>query len=175
MRPWLLFLLILVFFSFYANHTTIAKENNLKFFKKPTKIKGKISLPLNTRKKAQMFSDSVCLSIGVPPKLIREIGENESGWRCIQSLSGGSDYGDLQIIKSTFDHWYQKLGLEGGPSRANYLIVGIHYLKDRHNKYGSWEKARFAYARGEWLSNRNKWTALEKKFMNKINWQQYDQ
>ena len=119
------------------------------------------------------ISDSICLSIGVPPKLVREIGNNESGWRCIKSLSGGTDYGDLQVIEKTFQYWYDRLGLEGGKTRKNYLIVGIHYLKYNHDRYKSWEKARYAYARGSW-KNPDSWTALEKKFMGKIDFTQYD-
>lgn len=121
-----------------------------------------------------LTSDSICKSIGVPPQLVREIGENESGWRCIKSLSGGTDYGDLQVVERTFQHWYERLGLDGGKTRENYLVVGIHYLKYQYDRYGSWEKARFAYGRGHWRDS-SSWTALERKFMKKINWKKYDQ
>ncbi len=121
----------------------------------------------------KFMSDSICRSLGIPSQLVREIGQNESGWQCIRSLSGGTDYGDLQVVESTFNFWYDRLDLEGGKTRENYLIVGIHYLKYLHTRYGSWEKARFAYARGHWR-NKTTWTCLEEKFMNKINWRKYD-
>lgn len=182
MRKWLSFFGIVGFLSISARYSIQNVEKKVDALpekgKTTAKIipreKVKISFPLLSRQDAQLFSDSVCRSIGVPPNLVREIGENESGWRCIKSLSGGSDYGDLQIIQPTFNYWYSKLGLKGGSTRANYLIVGIHYLKERHNKYKSWEKARYAYARGEWIANQTKWTSLETKFMNKIDWSQYD-
>lgn len=127
-----------------------------------------------TRKKTiQEVSDSICLTIGVPPQLIREVGNNESGWRCIKNINGGSDYGDLQVIEPTFNYWYKELGLEGGKTRKNYLIVGIHYFKTQYDRYGSWEKARFSYARGSWRPEHT-WTCLEEKFMGKIDWRQYD-
>ena len=119
------------------------------------------------------LSDSICNAIGVPPELIREIGDNESGWQCIQSLSGGTDFGDLQVIDETFDYWYNRLKLEGGKTRYNYLVVGIHYLKYNYDRYHSWEKARFAYARGSWRPV-STWTCLEQKFMRKIDWDKYD-
>lgn len=118
-------------------------------------------------------SDSICAELGVPAELVREIGKNESGWRCIRNQTGGTDYGDLQVVQETFDYWYKELGLTGGKTRKNYLIVGITYLKSQHDRYGSWRKARFSYARGHWRDETT-WTCLEEKFMNKINWSKYD-
>ncbi len=126
-----------------------------------------------TKSQIQAFSDSVCLSAGVPPGLIRDIGNNETGWRYIRDFSGGTAHGDLQIVDNTFWHWYKRLGLKGGKTRENYLIVGIYYIKFLYKTYGSWEKARYAYARGHW-KDPSKWTALEKKFMGKIDWEKYD-
>lgn len=119
------------------------------------------------------LADSICMSIGVPFELVVEIGNNESGWRYIQNTAGGTDMGDLQVIDETFDYWYEKLALTGGKTRLNYLIIGIHYLKYQHERYGSWEKARFAYGRGNWRP-RETWTCLEEKFMAKIDWTKYD-
>jgi hypothetical protein len=119
------------------------------------------------------FSDSVCLVAGVPPGLIRDIGNNETGWRFIRDFSGGTAHGDLQIVDNTFYHWYKKLKLTGGKTRENYLIVGIYYIKFLHKTFGSWQKARYAYARGHWKEP-SKWSPLEKKFMGKIDWTKYD-
>jgi len=126
-----------------------------------------------TKKEIQAFSDSVCIAAGVPPGLIRDIGNNETGWRFIHDFSGGTAHGDLQIVDNTFNHWYKKLKLKGGKTRENYLIVGIYYIKALYKTYGSWQKSRYAYARGHW-KDPSKWTALEKKFMNKIDWTKYD-
>ena len=118
-------------------------------------------------------ADSMCQEAGVPFELVKEIGNNESGWRYITNTNGGSDHGDLQVIDATFWYWYKKLDLEGGKTRRNYLKVGIYYLKSLHKKYGSWRKTRFAYGRGHWRGPET-WTALEKKFMGKINYTKYD-
>jgi hypothetical protein len=118
-------------------------------------------------------ADSICQEAGVPFELVKEIGENESGWRYVSNTNGGTDHGDLQVIDATYWHWYKKLGLTGGKTRRNYLKVGIYYLKSIHNKYGSWEKTRFAYGRGRWRGPET-WTALEKKFMGKIDFTKYD-
>lgn len=118
-------------------------------------------------------ADSICQAAGVPFELVKEIGQNESGWRYIQNTNGGSDHGDLQVIDQTYWYWYDKLDLEGGKTRRNYLKVAIYYLKDLHNKYDSWEKTRFAYGRGHWRGPET-WTALEKKFMGKIDFTKYD-
>jgi len=126
-----------------------------------------------TKKEIQAFSDSVCLAAGVPPGLVREIGNNETGWRFIKDFSGGTANGDLQIIDKTFFYWYKRLKLSGGKTRENYLIVGIYYLKSLYKIHGSWQKSRYAYARGHWKEP-SKWTALERKFMNKIDWTKYD-
>jgi len=119
------------------------------------------------------LADSICQSVDVPYPLIYEIGQNESNWSYIQNKSGGTDFGDLQVIDKTFWYWYEKLNLTDGKTRKNYLVVGIHYLKYLHVKYGSWEKARFAYGRGHWRSP-DTWTSLEKKFMSKIDFSKYD-
>ncbi|MCC6721798.1 MAG: transglycosylase SLT domain-containing protein [Bacteroidia bacterium] len=126
-----------------------------------------------TREQILSFSDSVCRAAGVPEGLIRDIGNNETGWRFIRDFSGGTAHGDLQIVNNTFNHWYKKLNLKGGKTRENYLIVGIYYLKFLHKQFGSWQKARYAYARGHWKEP-TKWSQLEKKFMGKIDWAKYD-
>jgi hypothetical protein len=118
-------------------------------------------------------ADSICTAVGVPFELVLEIGNNESGWRYIQNTNGGTDMGDLQVIDETFDYWYERLGLIGGKTRRNYLIIGINYLKYNYDRYGSWKKARFAYGRGSWRDETT-WTCLEEKFMGKIDWNKYD-
>ncbi len=118
-------------------------------------------------------ADSICQAADVPFELVKEIGNNESGWRYITNTNGGTDHGDLQVIDETYWYWYDKLDLEGGKTRRNYLKVGIYYLKSLHNKYGSWKKARFAYGRGHWRTP-DTWTCLEEKFMGKIDWTKYD-
>lgn len=136
--------------------------NELKLKSKPSKSKSVFEV-----------ADSICKEAGVPFELVKEIGNNESGWRYIQNTNGGSDNGDLQVIDPTYWYWYDKLELTGGKTRRNYLKVGIYYLKSLHNKYGSWEKTRFAYGRGSWR-DKSTWTNLEKKFMGKIDWTKYD-
>ncbi|MBR9859523.1 lytic transglycosylase domain-containing protein [bacterium] len=129
---------------------------------------------LNTEVKSVFeIADSICQEVGVPFELVKEIGNNESGWRCIQNTNGGTDFGDLQVIDVTYDYWYKRLKLKGGKTRKNYLAIGIHYLKYNYDRYGSWKKARFAYGRGNWRPE-STWTALERKFMSKIDWSKYD-
>jgi hypothetical protein len=118
-------------------------------------------------------ADSICKEAGVPFELIKEIGDNESNWRYVGNSTGGTDFGDLQVIEPTFWHMHDKLNLEGGKTRINYLAAGIYYLKDQYDRYGSWRKARFAYGRGHWRGPET-WTALEQKFMGKIDWTKYD-
>ena len=119
------------------------------------------------------IADSICTAFNVPPKLIYEIGMNESRWQNIYDLNYLIKDGDLQVIDRTFNHFYKELHLEGGKTRRNYLIVGIYYLRQNYNTYESWEKARYAYGRGRWKPQ-SEWTALERKFMTKIDWTQYD-
>lgn len=157
---------LLAFSPSGGKNNTTEKKNKLISEKKSEKVDSK-------EKGILAISDSICNSIGVPAELVREIGQNESGWRCIKSLSGGTDFGDLQVIDETFNYWYDRLELTGGKTRYNYLVVGIHYLKYNHSRYKSWEKARFAYARGSWRG-KSTWTCLEEKFMGKINWRKYD-
>jgi len=126
-----------------------------------------------TPKTIQWQADSICRSINVPFGLVNDIALNESGWRCIRNLAGGSDYGDLQVLESTFRYWESKLKLEGGKTRLNCLIVGIHYLRWQYDRYGNWEKARYAYGRGRWKEP-DKWTKLETRFMQKIDFSKYD-
>jgi hypothetical protein len=120
------------------------------------------------------WADSIALSIGVPPNFVKEVGRNESGWRNPTDLDYLIRNGDLQIIPATYNHWYKKLGLSGGKTRYNYLIIGIHYLKYCHDVGdGTWRQARYIYARGAW-KHPSKWTKLEWHFMGDIDWTQYD-
>lgn len=119
------------------------------------------------------IADSIALANGVPPKLVYEIGLNESRWPKIYDTSYLIRNGDLQVMEATFNIMYKRLGLTGGKTRYNYLVIGIVYLKNNYNTYGSWKKARYAYGRGSWKAP-NQWTSLEKKFMNKIDWNQYE-
>ena len=82
--------------------------------------------------------------------------------------------GDLQIMPATYKIWYKKLGLTGGKTRYNYLIVGIAYLKYcKDQGDGTWRQARYIYARGRW-KNPSQWTKLEHRFMSDIDWKLYD-
>jgi hypothetical protein len=146
------------------------KKAKKKSNKKPETI---IMVNNVSNKKIKLLSDSISRSIGVPPELIREIGDNESKWTFIRSKSGGPGKGDLQVIDNTFKHWYNKLHLKGGYTRSNYLIVSIHYFKYCYDLEKSWRKARFIYARGRWRDE-STWTAMERAFMHKINWEKYD-
>lgn len=109
MRKWLSFFGIVGFLSISARYSIQNVEKKVDALpekgKTTAKIipreKVKISFPLLSRQDAQLFSDSVCRSIGVPPNLVREIGENESGWRCIKSLSGA---GQAVVFPSGFWH-----------------------------------------------------------------------
>ncbi len=149
------------------------KKNELARIEAAAKAAKKARIKKIKSKTVFEVADSICQEAGVPFELIKEIGNNESGWRYITNTNGGSDHGDLQVIDQTYWYWYDKLDLKGGKTRRNYLKVGIYYLKSLHNKYGSWEKARFAYGRGHWRTA-DTWTCLEEKFMGKIDWNKYD-
>lgn len=114
--------------------------------------------------------DSICRVLDVPYELVWQIGQNESGWRWLTGQDG--DIGYLQVMPQTFEFWEKKLKLEGGHTELNNLIVGITYLRHQYDRYGSWRKARFSYARGSW---REEWTwrPIERRFMGKIDWSKY--
>lgn len=169
MKKYMIFLGVIGLFAFAPS----GGKNNTAETKNKLELKKNLEKVSPEEKSILEISDSICNAIGVPAELVREIGQNESGWRCIKSLSGGTDFGDLQVIDETFDYWYNELNLKGGKNRYNYLVVGIHYLKYNHKRYHSWKKARFAYARGYWR-NPSTWTCLEEKFMQKIDWKKYD-
>lgn len=162
----LLFMIALIAMSFSAYQNPIAPKEA---------VIRKVAEPTTTVRSKSVFevADSICQEAGVPFELIKEIGENESGWRYISNTAGGTDHGDLQVIDRTYWYWYDRLELTGGKTRRNYLKVGIYYLKYQYDRYGSWEKARFAYGRGNWR-DKSTWTDLEKKFMGKIDWSKYD-
>lgn len=119
------------------------------------------------------FVDSISEVYRIPAGLIYEIGMNESRWPKPEDINHLIKDGDLQVVDRTFKYWYNQIGLTGGKNRVNYLIVGCHYLKYCYDRTGSWEKARFMYGRGHWREPHT-WTALEKKFMSKIDWSKYD-
>lgn len=120
-----------------------------------------------------VWADSIARSKGVPPELVREIGMNESRWPHPTDSFYLIRDGDLQVIPRSYNILYKKLGLTGGKTRYNYLVTGIHYLSELHEKYQSWEKTRYAYGRGIW-KHPSKWTRMERAFMRKIDWTKYD-
>jgi hypothetical protein len=120
-----------------------------------------------------VWADSIALSLDIPPKLVFEIGMNESRWPNPEDLDYLIRQGDLQVIDASFNKMYRKLKLTGGRTRYNYLVVGVHYLKDCYIDGGTWQRARYIYGRGRWKDS-SEWTNLEKHFMNKIDWSQYD-
>lgn len=119
------------------------------------------------------IADSIAMAMGVPPGLVYDIGKNESGWPKPYDVNYLIRNGDLQVMEPTFNIMYKRLGLSGGKTRYNYLVIGIAYLKYNYDLLGSWKKARYAYGRGYWKPP-SQWTALEKKFMGKIDWSKYD-
>lgn len=151
----------------------VTRQNEMKNEVTSNDVIAEVETTVTKSKSVFEVADSICQEAGVPFELVKEIGQNESGWRYISNTNGGTDHGDLQVIDETFWYWYGELELTGGKTRRNYLKVGIYYLKSLHNKYGSWKKTRFAYGRGHWR-NESTWTCLEEKFMNKIDWTKYD-
>jgi hypothetical protein len=119
------------------------------------------------------WADSIANSLGVPPQLVYEIGMNESRWPHPENADYLIKDGDLQVIGATFSYWYKRLELSGGKTRYNYLVIGINYLNECYRIGGSWRKARYIYGRGRWKEP-SQWTKLERHFMNKIDWTQYD-
>lgn len=126
------------------------------------------------------YAETFCRVYEVPYDLVYEIGKNESRWPCPENLlfiqecldvEEDSD-GDLQIWPTTWDYLKDQLHLQE-KTRITLLHAGIYYLRQQYDRYGSWEMARYAYARGSWKPP-TEWTKLEKKFMNKINWSNYD-
>jgi len=124
------------------------------------------------------YKDSLCAVYGVPKDLVTEIGRNESRWRCSDDLShvvmcgidGEDSRGDLQVNMKYIDY-HNPNGLP--LTRLGLLEVAIMCLKRNYQRYGSWRKARFVYARGHWRSD-STWTALEQRFMADIEWNKYD-
>ena len=165
-----LLLLIAIIAASFVNRQSITKNESLATAAEET---NNTAPSVKISKSVLDVADSICQEAGVPFALVKEIGQNESGWRYIQNTNGGTDNGDLQVIDQTYWYWYGKLELKGGKTRRNYLKVAIYYLKSLHNKYGSWEKTRFAYGRGHWRTP-DTWTCLEEKFMGKIDFTQYD-
>ena len=118
--------------------------------------------------------DSIATAMGVPPGFVKDVGRNESKWPKPNNLNYLIPNGYLQIMPATYKIWYKKLGLTGGNTRYNYLIVGIAYLKYcKDQGDGTWRQARYIYARGRW-KNPSQWTKLEHRFMSDIDWKLYD-
>ena len=169
-------------FDTVINHTDQGVQYKLKINKFPCDYDtSKTCLSFDTISKVVIkpktvfqWADSIAASIGVPPKLVYEVGMNESHWPNPKNLDYLIKDGDLQIIDRTFDIMYKRLGLTSGRTRYNYLVVGIHYLKDCYNRgNGTWRQARYIYGRGRW-KDPSQWTKLERHFMTKIDWKQYD-
>ena len=123
-----------------------------------------------------------CNKYGVPKEYMYEVGQNESGWRNPNDstfimpplyVKNERSFGDCQMLNSTYRIWAKQLGLKE-KTRENLLIACIAMSKECYIiGDSSWEKARYIYARGKWKP-KYKWTKLENRFMNKIDFKKYD-
>ena len=118
-------------FDTVINHTDQGVQYKLKINKFPCDYDtSKTCLSFDTISKVVIkpktvfqWADSIAASIGVPPKLVYEVGMNESHWPNPKNLDYLIKDGDLQIIDRTFDIMYKRLGLTSGRTRYNYLVV----------------------------------------------------
>ena len=166
-------ILIVVLVTAMSSISAIMSYNSLANFESPSYLNDTLVSDalevevVDERENIFYYVDSLCWLYGVDREVIIAIGENESDWlypdsikyvrRC--GIKGEDSRGDLQVNMKYY---------KGDTDRISLLKQGIKYFKYQLNRYGSVEKARFAYARGHWRP-KSEWKPIEKRFMGEFN------
>jgi len=161
--------IVLVLFMFFNLNFIPLKTNTV--YKTNESVTNPVSLDVF------YYVDSFSRKYDVSRDFICDIGNNESNWlkpkdlfyvrKC--DIINEHSYGDLQLNSVLLKHYNQ---LNDTNDRIKLLELGIKHLSIIYKKTKDYRKTRFIYGRGHWRSQ-NKWTALETKFMNKMNWNNY--
>lgn len=101
----------------------------------------------------------------IPYVIFFRIMEHESKFQFVKNTQGSSALGYMQIIKSTFNSYYDKLGLTGGHTKANNIIVAANLIDTIHqfwkkkfkNKRTAWEftVAEYGCGRGPLIKGKS--------------------
>ena len=101
----------------------------------------------------------------IPYVIFFRIMEHESKFQFVKNTQGSSALGYMQIIKSTFNSYYDKLGLTGGHTKANNIIVAANLIDTIHrfwkkkfkNKRTAWEftVAEYGCGRGPLINGKS--------------------
>ena len=82
----------------------------------------------------------------IPYVIFFRIMEHESKFQFVKNTKGSSANGYMQIIKSTFNSYYNKLKLSGGHTQSNNIIVAANLIDTIHR---FWRK-KFKDRRKAW-------------------------
>jgi soluble lytic murein transglycosylase-like protein len=72
----------------------------------------------------------------IPYTVYFRLVDMESGFQFISNMESGA-HGYMQLMPATFKMYYDRLGLEGGHTKENNIIIGSHMLKEGYNKWRS--------------------------------------
>lgn len=99
--------------------------------------------------KMQIYISCLCKQYDVPYALVLAIIEQESGYEFDKTGDGGQSKGYMQIYEKWHTDRMQKLGCNDIMNPYQNVRVGIDFLAELHEKYGTWQDTLTAYNYGE--------------------------
>jgi soluble lytic murein transglycosylase-like protein len=72
----------------------------------------------------------------IPYTVYFRLIDMESGFRFISNTESGA-HGYMQLMPATFRMYYNRLGLEGGHTKENNIIIGSYMLREGYGKWRS--------------------------------------
>ena len=108
--------------------------------------------------KMQIFTYCVCRQKGVSYPLVVAIIERESGYVFDKIGDDGGSFGYMQVSEKWHKERMQKLGCDDLMNPYQNVIVGVDYLAELIEKYGTMQDALTAYNYGESGAYRHLWS-----------------
>ena len=98
-----------------------------------------------------------CNKYNIPYTIYFRLIDKESGFKFIPNHSGSGAFGYMQVMPSTFRSYAKKLGLKGGHTEENNILVGSYMLNKNYNywkmkgkkDYEAWQFTLAEYNAGQ--------------------------
>lgn len=108
--------------------------------------------------KMQIYTYCICRQYGVKYELVIALIENESGYEFDKVGDDGHSIGYMQIYEKWHTDRMEQLGCNDLTNPYQNIRVGVDFLAELHEKYGTWQDTLTAYNYGEAGAYKHMWS-----------------
>lgn len=108
--------------------------------------------------KMQIYTYCVCKQYGVKYELVIALIERESGYIFDKVGDDGHSVGYMQIYEQWHTDRMEELNRTDLMNPYHNIMVGVDYLAELHEKYGTWQDTLTAYNYGEAGAYKHMWS-----------------